>query len=225
MPPVPTPPRLRATIIMDYQNIHLVGHDTFSSRTQPLHETLIDPLKFAQQLVLARNAAQKPGYEKAVLGKVLVFRGLPSNEHDPHDYARSLRQKAQWQRDKQVKVVFRPLRYRLERDAASHPILDINEKPIILEKREKGIDVLCALALVREARQPGNRVVILASHDSDLEPALDEAVALSRAKVETMRWDSPGRHTKQLRCERQRLWSTRLDERAFHASRDLTPYP
>ena len=115
------------------------------------------------------------------------------------------------------------VRYQVDRDAANQPIRDVNGRATIREKREKGIDVLCAFAVVREAQQLGHRVVILASHDSDLEPALDEAVALNRAKVETMRWDSPDRHPKQLRC-RQRLWNTRLDERAFRASRGLNPY-
>lgn len=84
--------------------------------------------------------------------------------------------------------------------------------------------MLCALAVVREAQQLGQRVVILASHDSDLEPALDEAVSLNRAKVETMCRDSPDRHPKQLRCRRQRLWNTRLGEDTFQASRDLNAY-
>ena len=167
--PVPAPPPLRATIIMDYQNIHLVGHDAFAWGS-PRHETLIDPLKFAEQLLLARNAAQGPGYEKAVLDRVLVYRGLPSSEYDPEDNSRSLSQQYHWQRDRHVKVMLRPLRYRVDRDAANKPILDVNGKPTILEKREKGVDVLCALAVVREAQRPGHNVIILASHDSDLEP-------------------------------------------------------
>ena len=35
-------------------------------------------------------------------------------------------------------------------------------------KREKGVDVLCALAAVREAQDPDTDLVILASSDSDL---------------------------------------------------------
>ncbi|HEY4420939.1 MAG TPA: hypothetical protein VGN22_15560 [Pseudonocardia sp.] len=58
-------------------------------------------------------------------------------------------------------------------------------------KSEKGIDVLCALAMVREARSPDVDLGILASHDSDLEPALDEAIALQYAKVETFSRSDP----------------------------------
>ncbi|EPH03766.1 hypothetical protein HMPREF1531_01191 [Propionibacterium sp. oral taxon 192 str. F0372] len=85
--------------------------------------------------------------------------------------------------------------------------------------------MLCALTVVREARR-SDGVVILASHDSDLEPALDEAVDLQQAKIETMCWQPPRPNSfiYQLRCERQRLWCTRMNEEAFVASRDLTPY-
>ncbi len=227
MPAIPSPPPLHATVIMDYQNVHLVGHDTFTdSWATPRHTTLIDPLLFSEQLINARNSTQRSGYAEAVLDQVLVYRGLPSSEYDPADNARNLSQQHHWQRDRQVKVIHRPLRYRVNRDASGKPVLDVNGKPSIIEKREKGVDVLCALAVVREARRPGNNVVILASHDSDLEPALDEAFDLNGAKIEIFRWDSPTRYTYQLRCtdRRRRLWCTKLDEQAFVASRDLTPY-
>lgn len=39
------PDQLRAAIVVDYQNVHLVGHHAFgSSRTLRPHETLVDPL-------------------------------------------------------------------------------------------------------------------------------------------------------------------------------------
>lgn len=46
----------------------------------------------------------------------------------------------------------------------------------------------CALALVRSARDPNIDLVVLASSDSDLVPALDEALAQGTAKVETVCW-------------------------------------
>ncbi len=81
--PVPAPPPLRATIIIDYQNIHLVGHDTFA-RPTPRHKTLIDPIKFAEQLIKTRNDAQKPvrnrGIAKQSLNVFLSTAGsLPAN--------------------------------------------------------------------------------------------------------------------------------------------------
>jgi hypothetical protein len=82
--PVPGPPSLRATVIMDYQNVHLTGHEVFGKpKHLEKHETLIDPPLYAQQLLRVRNAKQRPGYSSAVLGRVLVYRGQPSDEHDP----------------------------------------------------------------------------------------------------------------------------------------------
>jgi uncharacterized LabA/DUF88 family protein len=212
---------------MDYQNIHLVGHEAFpSSRGKDRHESLVDPLLFAQQLLSTRNGQQRPGFPAAQLREVWVFRGLPSSEHDPDSNARSLAQQAHWERDPRVHVKLRPLRYTVERDVRGRPICDINGRQIVVEKREKGVDVLCALAVVREAARPDIDLVILASHDSDLEPAVDEARRLGTAKVEVFRWLSPDSFVYQLRAgDRSRpVWCTRLDERAFQASWDKTPY-
>lgn len=224
---VPAPPPLRTAVIIDYQNVHLVGHDAFpSSRHADRHTSLVDPLLLSQQLLQRRNDLQRPGFARALLRDVWVYRGLPSSEYDPADNARSLAQQHHWQRDRRVHVILRPLRYRIERDATGRPLRDVNGRVTINEKREKGVDVLCALALVREAARPDIDLVILASHDSDLEPAIDEARILGTAKIETFRWDSPDGFTYQLRSgDRSRpIWCTKLDERAFRASWDLTPY-
>lgn len=224
---VPAPPHLRTSVVIDYQNVHLVGHDAFDcSRHHERHESLIDPLQFSHGLLRARNAAQRPGFAHARLCDVWVYRGLPSSEYDPDDNARSLAQQHHWQRDARVHVVLRPLRYRLERDVTGRPVRDINGKVTITEKREKGVDVLCALAVVREAARDDIDLVILASHDSDLEPAIDEARLLATAKIETFRWNPSAGFVYQLRsADRSRpVWCTKLDERAFRASWDPTPY-
>jgi hypothetical protein len=69
--------------------------------------------------------------------------------------------------------------------------------------------------------------VILASTDSDLIPALDEAIELGSAKVETCCWfdrREPWR-SRQLRPERVKaIWNTNLGEQEFQRSRDLTDY-
>lgn len=227
MAAVPGPPPLKTAVIIDYQNVHLVGHDAFpSTRHLERHTSLIDPLLFANELVLQRNASMQPGYAKATLHDVWVYRGLPSSEYDPADNARSLAQQHHWERDRRVHVTLRPLRYRLERDATGRPTRDVNGNVTITEKREKGVDVLCALAAVREAARAEIDLVILASHDSDLEPAIDEARELSTTKIETFRWNSPDDFVYQLRSgDRARsIWCTKLDERSFRASWDTTPY-
>ncbi|MGH3611578.1 MAG: hypothetical protein ACRDRK_02950 [Pseudonocardia sp.] len=83
---------------MDYQNVHLTAHELFAvSKHLPRHESLVDPLHFANQLITARNRAQRPGMDHAVLAHVLVYRGQPSAEHDPKPYARNQAQKAHWE--------------------------------------------------------------------------------------------------------------------------------
>lgn len=163
---------LRASIVIDYQNVHLTGHSRFAStRSLPRHETLVDPLLFAQTLLRARNARQRPEMGAAVLRRVLVYRGEPSPVHDSVAYARNQAQKSQWERDRRVHVTLRPLKYEYERDAAGRATTDTHglKIPIGLPK-EKGVDVLCALATVREAQDPATDLVVLASSDTDLAP-------------------------------------------------------
>lgn len=72
--------------------------------------------------------------------------------------------------------------------------------------------------------RPEVDLVLLASHDSDLEPAIDEAIKVGSAKVETMRWKSPDRYVNQLKPSHGRIWNTHLTETAFRNCWDLTNY-
>ncbi|UQS21400.1 NYN domain-containing protein [Amycolatopsis thermalba] len=218
---------LRASVIIDYQNVHLTGHGLFdSTRFGPPHEALVDPLHFANQLIQVRNQRQRPGMDHAVLRKVLVYRGLPSPDHDPKAYARNLAQQAHWERDGRVTVHLRPLKYDYHRDATGAKVVGPDGKYLVRGKAEKGVDVLCALALVREALDPNVDLVILASQDSDLEPALDEALALGSAKVETFAWFNPGRSYKsaEIRPASRRIWNTRMGETEFRRCWDVNSY-
>lgn len=157
-----------------------------------------------------------------------MYRGEPSAEHDPKPYAWNQAHRAEWQRDPRVAVHMRPLKYRYEYDGADQRVHGPDGKLIIKGKTEKGIDVLCALAMVREARQPDVDLVILASHDTDLVPALDEAYAMNIAKIETFCWYDPSRRwaCRQLRLTHRTgsLWNTRLGEVEFDNCRDRTNY-
>lgn len=226
-----TPPvvRLRTAVVIDYQNVHLTGHELFdSTRHLPRHETLVDPLMFSRQLIDARNGAQRPGHPPAVLSRVLVFRGLPSDDHDPAGYARNQAQKSAWERDRRVSVTLRPLKYRYQRDATGAFAHDVRGDRIVVGRpEEKGVDVLCALAVVSQSQQPEVDLVILASSDSDLAPCLDEARRLGQAKIETFCWfDRVTNRGYQLHpTDRTRpLWNTRLYEQEFRASWDPNDY-
>ena len=147
-------------------------------------------------------------------------------EHDPKGHARNQAQKAQWERHPCVTVQLRPLKYYYKYDDAGQVLIGEDGRRIVKDKREKGIDVLCALALVREALKSDTDVVILASQDSDLEPALDEALSLQSAKVETFSWftRSQRKGVSQLRPASRTVWNTRLGEAEFRNCRDSTNY-
>ncbi len=74
--------------------------------------------------------------------------------------------------------------------------------------------MLCALALVRHALRDDVDLVILASMDSDLVPAIDEVLSLRAAKVETFSWYVPEDTAYELRPSdrAQSIWNTRLTE-------------
>lgn len=218
---------LRAVVIMDYQNVHLTGYQVFPSPPLRLHDCLIHPLHYANRLLQARNANQKPGFAPATLAKVLVYRGLPSGNHDPDAYAWNLAHKAEWERDPRVRVVHRPLKYSYQRTASGQKASDAQGRLLVTGKAEKGIDVLCALALVREAMSANTDLAVLASQDTDLEPALEEAAKLGHAKVETASWFQPTapHASKEIRSTSgYRVWNTRLNQNDFVAARDLTKY-
>lgn len=164
----------------------------------------------------------------AVLRQVEVFRGQPTAENDARGYARSLAQKAQWERDRRVTVTLRPLKYEYERDASGAHVHDASGNRIVVgSPREKGVDVLCALAAVRAAQDSAVDLVIIASSDTDLAPTIDEVRRLGTAKVETFCWwDAHRRLGYRIHpTDRTRpVWNTQLPEEVFHACRDVTDY-
>lgn len=207
---------LRTAIVIDYQNVHLTGHGAFMRRW-PKHECLIDPLNFANNLIGVRNGRQRPGHPAAVLERVDVFRGLPSPDHEEKAYGRNLAQRAHWLRDPRVTVTHRPLRYRYLRDGFGRKVIDPETGLGLVDgpPQEKGVDVLCALALVRHARNEAFDLVVLASLDSDLIPALDEAHDLCR--VETFSWWTGRKGFEMQPSDRShRIWNTRMNEKDFH---------
>lgn len=210
------------TIIMDYQNVHLVAAEKFLPNGTPRHEALLHPMKFAETLVEERNRAlgeRFPHELPAELACVVAYRGLPSSQYAPHKNAWNLKQKARWDSDR-VTVVHRPLRYDVATTQYSigYDGRSSHEQEG-LRPREKGIDVLCALATVQHARRPGG-LVILASHDSDLEPAIDFARAAGGSKVEGFQWHGGNGYGYRLKSRTPGFWVTSLNSAHFTASLD-----
>lgn len=209
------PDRARALVVIDYQNIHLTAHDVYAPDGLAKHLTLVHPLYFATQTIHHRNkqleADDSVANPPADLAAVAVFRGLPSNKHDPKPYQYSQAQKSEWTRDRRVKVNYRPLRYRWDSSAGKQV------------KTEKGVDVLVALAAVDAARESEFDVVILATHDTDLEPAVEVGLKLARQSgswFETVGWSG----CKILKPNGPRQWHTTLGGSAFVNSRDRKQY-
>lgn len=202
--------------------MHLTGLSLFG-KDLPKHGHYIDPLNFAEALITQRNTNIRSGFKEAALSRVLVYRGLPSNLHQPREYSRNLTQAANWERDLRVTVTHRPLKYIFKRNEQGVVMKDENGLEIYTGKQEKGIDVLCALAVVREVRI--SDLVILASQDTDLIPAIDEATNLNHGKVETCSWYSISyRSSREIRSEKNAIWNTRLNSGVFNSSRDQNIY-
>jgi uncharacterized LabA/DUF88 family protein len=198
----------RVAVVVDYQNMHLTARGQFTPPGTPTHHSLLHPLHLANQILIARAAAQRSSVS-ARLEHVSVFRGLPSNIHDPANYARSQAQKAEWTRDPRVQVIYRPLRYQWE-----------NGVPV---PREKGVDVLVALDIAQLAQSRSFDVVILAAHDTDLEPALEFALreaAGDGPTIETAGW----KDCKRLRASGSKTWHTFLNQNHYQAARDRKQY-
>jgi len=202
---------LTLCVLIDYQNIHLTARDVFAPPGTRAEDTVVHPLAFAEKLVEIRAASQQVSAQKqARLQSVRVYRGAPSNRHEPVLYSVTQRQSAFWSRDQRVIMTSRTLRYPGNWGSATS-----SERP-----REKGIDVLLALDLVDLAAAGTYDVVVLATHDTDLEPAIDRALSKRRAKVETAGWQGARR----LKPQGQSVWHTFLSACDYVAVRDRRNY-
>lgn len=227
---------LRTSVVIDYQNVHLTARDVFDPGGDD-HDSLIHPMQFARRALAERNARQREGYPRAELARVTVFRGLPHVDHDWEQHRRCIDQAAQWRRDG-ADVHLRDLKYRYRYGADNRPILDIHgKKTPIGRPKEKGIDVLCALACVREAARPDVDLVVLASRDTDLVPALDEVYDFHGqeperyARIETVAWLNRNARAEGamsggslLPTRPRRIWNTNLDRASYEASIDRNDY-
>lgn len=222
---------LRTSVVIDYQNVHLTARDIFAPGPDA-HRALIHPVHFARRALHERNARQRPGHPHAELHGVFVYRGLPHVDYDTEQNRRCLEQARQWRQEGAV-VELRDLKYRHQMGGGGRPVLDIHGKKIATGPgREKGIDVLVALACIREARHPDVDLVILASRDTDLVPVLDEVSDLWStdreriARIETISWFEKGlRSYGSLRpTPPRRIWNTNLNRACFEASLDRTNY-
>ncbi|WP_428115456.1 NYN domain-containing protein [Candidatus Poriferisodalis sp.] len=86
-----------------------------------------------------------------------------------------------------------------------------------------GVDVLLALHLALGARDDRYDVAVVVSADSDLLPAIEEAVRLGK-RVETATWWTPPLPRRARRIPNRALWNHYLGVSDFQAVRDDTDY-
>jgi uncharacterized LabA/DUF88 family protein len=202
---------LTLCVLIDYQNIHLTARDVFAPPGTRAEDTVVHPLAFAEKLVEIRAASQQVSTQRQTrLEAVRVYRGAPSNHHEPTLYSVAQRQRAFWTRDPRVIMTYRTLRYPDNWGSAT-----CRERP-----REKGIDVLLALDLVDLAAAGTYDIVVMATHDTDLEPAIERALSKRRAKIETAGWQGARR----LKPQGQNVWHTYLAGCDYVAVRDRRNY-
>jgi uncharacterized LabA/DUF88 family protein len=227
---------LRATVVVDYQNVHLTARDIFDPGGDP-YRSLIHPVQFARRTLSERNTRQRQGQPHAELSRVLVYRGLHHVDYDWEQNRRCMDQATRWRGDGAI-IELRDLKYDFERGADGRPVTDIHGKKMPKGRpKEKGIDVLCALACMREAVAPDIDLVVLASRDTDLVPVLDElydsrgADPSRYAKIETVAWFDPearknGRSAggSLQPTQPRRIWNTNLGRSCYEASVDRHDY-
>jgi uncharacterized LabA/DUF88 family protein len=161
---------MRVAVLIDQQNLYRSARDAYNWMAEPSLKGNAMPLDLGRLLALgdlAQPASEDENIAARDLVAVRVFMGQPSQRYDPREYARALRQRQYWDRSSEViEIRHRTLRYPPNwqpRDA---------ERP-----REKGIDVLLAMELVRGASDPmydcPYDLAILVSGDTDLLPAVE----------------------------------------------------
>lgn len=199
----------RVAVFVDYQNVYMRARECFGDRYDPAPVGQILPLRTGV-LLAGRGRSVDPDRQ---LTAVHAFRGEPSPRHSPIGQAATQRQVAAWRLQPLVTATTRPLHY--------HPIGRDHTGTTIFLAREKGIDVLIALALVLGAERDEFDVAILFSSDTDLVPAV-EAVRDIGKRCEVAAWRPPVGFGNGLRVSG--VWCHWLDEADYRRVHDPLHY-
>jgi uncharacterized LabA/DUF88 family protein len=148
---------LRVAVFIDYQNVYRRARGIFDLVNSEHPVGQIHPSK------VGRLLASKIG-SNCELSQVRVYRGLPSNRHQPKGYSAVRRQTASWRKSGNTEVLLRPLHY-----PANWP----DSRREDGEPREKGVDVELAVDFVSMAVSGKFDYGIIFSMDNDLKPPLE----------------------------------------------------
>jgi uncharacterized LabA/DUF88 family protein len=166
--------RMRVAVFIDQQNLYKSARDAYRWHAEPSLRGNALPLDLSRLLAtgaLAQAVEEGDDVSARELVAIRVCMGQPSQRHDGREYARALRQRQHWDRSSPLVVIrHRTLRYPRNWQPGD------TERP-----REKGIDVLLAMELVRGACDPNSDckfdLAILVSGDTDLLPAVEFVIA------------------------------------------------
>jgi uncharacterized LabA/DUF88 family protein len=168
-----------------------------------------DPLKLA--LILARRSTSSFPGDQRQLSRLQLYTGLPDPLKDKRGYAATSRQIGKWGNHPLVRVFARPLLY-----PHRWPV----EPP-----RQKGVDVWLAVHFLAMAIRGEYDVGIMFSRDTDLVPALEEALAVGQhVCCEVVTWAPTATTGRRLRIPGRPLFCHYLNRTDFDAVEDRNDY-
>ena len=201
----------RVVVLLDYQNTWHTTRALFVPATSPSWHGHVHPDRLGELLCRRGDAVDSRRW----LSEVRVYRGQPGPRSSGRLRSAFGRQTSRWAGINGVSVHTRPMRY--------WPDGRTNDGRQRWRAEEKGVDVLLALHLALGARDDLYDVAVVVSADTDLLPAIEEAVRLGK-RVETATWWAPPQPQRALRIPGRSLWNHYLDADDFDAVRDDTDY-
>ena len=196
----------RVAVFVDYQNTWHTTRALFVPRGSPSWQGHVHPDRLGE-LLCRRGLGVDPTRR---LAGVEVYRGQPG-ARSSHKLVKAFdRQKAHWEALAGVSVHTRPMRYWPDGRQG-------------WRAEEKGVDVLLALHLALGAHHDRYDVAVVVSADTDLLPAIEEAVRVGK-RVETATWWASPEPQRALRIPDRPLWNHYLDAADFAAVEDATDY-
>jgi uncharacterized LabA/DUF88 family protein len=205
----------RVVVFIDYQNTYMRAREIFGDASTRADFTFgqVFPLRLG---VLLRQKSEDAGKNR-VLTQVRVYRGEPDAKRNPTGQAACQRQVRFWKAQNAVKPFTRALDYR--------PIAwdHYSGKPTDWEVREKGIDVLLAVDLVKGAVADDYDVAILMSADTDLLPAAEAVIDLGKW-IEFAAWRPDQGYASHLRLDGRKSWCHQLRRHDYEMTQDRCDY-
>lgn len=189
-------------VFIDYSNVHLVGHGLFAP-------DLDRWLTHLSPQLLSKTITRLRGREARLSG-IFLYRGSPDRFRDPEATKRFREQKERWGADPLFRGTYPPMVYGHNR----------------VRPKEAGVDVRLGLDFVKAADSRQFDVVVLFSGDSDLFPAVQDAVRTT-TRVELAAWSTglstPGNLVSHQSIRSFHLWTHMLSEETFWDCQDDIP--